>query len=179
MQSTGYFKGEPQTLEMVLKARDERVYIQQTLRRTFNRPLVSYKLNMPGEVKYCPEIHRMFDAGLEAFRVAMADQQVVIAFEKLIYEHSGPEYFAVLEAEADWIKRQTVMLEEKHPLGRLFDMDVISEQGVSLSRTDFSMGPRKCLICEAEAFVCARARNHGLENLQSAIVQMYRDYFKK
>lgn len=178
MRKTTYFEGEHQTLEMVMKSREERAYIQRVLLTTFKAPVVSYKLNMVGPVKYSPELHQIFDEGLSAFRENLKSNALTITFEKLIYENSGPEFFAVIDAAPALIKMQTIALENDHPLGRIFDFDVLNVQGEQLSRVDLGMGPRKCLICQEDALVCSRSRNHGLEALLETIYSLYQVHFQ-
>jgi len=47
-----YFEGEEQTLSDILEARDTRVKYQQQLIDKYGSTIVSYKLNIPGPIKY-------------------------------------------------------------------------------------------------------------------------------
>ena len=47
-----YFIGEEQTLQDILTSREERVQYQQYLLNKFGYTIVSYKLNIPGPIKY-------------------------------------------------------------------------------------------------------------------------------
>ncbi len=172
------FIGVPQSLSDVLQGRDKRVLIQQHLQKQFEKPLVSFKLNIPGAVKYSPEIHEIFDAGVKAFRQQIEAKGHVIAFEKSIVENTGPEYFAVMEASTACVKALTLHIEDQHPLGRIFDFDVLDEKGVQLSRQDLGMDQRLCLVCEKDAFVCARQRSHELEVLIHKILELHQAFFK-
>lgn len=179
METGLFFNGKPQGLTEVLQARDARVAEQALLLKKFEKPLISYKLNMPGPVKYSPEIHKIFDAGLEDFRGAMASAGQDILFEKLIYEDCGPEYFAVFDGSPQTVKHIAILVEDNHPLGRLFDFDVLNQKGWQLSRQAFDLKQRRCLICEEAAVVCSRERNHGLEALLAKIQDLYQAYFFK
>lgn len=172
------FKGDVQSLADIMAARDKRVHIQQTLLRTFERPLVSFKLNTPGPVKYSPALHQIFDGGVVAFRQAMAAAGHAILFEKLNYDNSGPEYFAVFDAPPKSVKALSAAVESAHSLGRLFDFDVVGLDGSQISRSDLGLPGRSCLLCSQDAFVCARERRHGLEALQGHIQNLYQHYFK-
>ena len=70
--------------------------------------------------------------------------------------------------EYDKIKELTTELEENHPFGRLFDMDVIGTDGEKLSRGVY----RKCLICGCQAHECARSRKHTVAEMQAKIEEM-------
>ena len=66
------------------------------------------------------------------------------------------------------LKNLTTEIEETHPIGRLFDMDVIDTDGQKLSRPSY----RKCIICGCQAQECARTRNHTVEEMQAKIEEM-------
>ena len=80
-------------------------------------------------------------------------------------EPSGDELIMALDAPAEDIKTLATEIEESHPLGRLFDMDVIGTDGMKLSRGTY----RKCIICGCQAQECARSRKHSVEELQAKI----------
>ena len=84
---------------------------------------------------------------------------------------TGTEGFWLVNKDPLEVKKQTCKLEEKHPLGRLFYMDVLNAQGASVSRRDLGLPPRRCLICGEEAAVCARSRAHAMEDLLAVIRQ--------
>ena len=65
---------------------------------------------------------------------------------------------------------------QQHPLGRLFDLDVLHTDGRSLSRREFDLPPRRCLICDDLAAVCGRSRRHSNEELQVRIRQILHTY---
>ena len=62
----------------------------------------------------------------------------------------------------------TTEIEETHPIGRLFDIDVIDTDGQKLSRPSY----RKCIICGCQAQECARTRKHTVEEMQAKIEEM-------
>ena len=77
----------------------------------------------------------------------------------------------VVEADAVDLKAALVALEDSHPLGRLWDLDVASRQG-SLSRRDLGHPARRCLVCDEPAHACARSQAHSRETLFAAIEAM-------
>ena len=77
----------------------------------------------------------------------------------------------LLEAE-----RVAVDIEDTHPLGRLFDIDVIDAQGIPVSRDRVGGQPRRCLVCDHEARYCMRMRWHTQEEIWARIKQMTDDY---
>lgn len=173
------FEGEKQSLTDILRARDSRVQYQKYLKYKYGSTIVSYKLNIPGPVKYNPLIKEIFDEGLKAFKDNLKDVSKKLKNEHISYRNSGPEYFAVFDVEADTIKRLTTNIEENHPLGRLYDFDVLDAEGSHISRKELGMSPRKCLLCEKDAFECGRSRRHDVSQLVAKIQEMADEYFKE
>lgn len=173
------WKGPKQELMNILEAREQRAAFQQKLTELFGQPVVAFKMNIPGPVKTSDAILEMFQEGVTAFHTALLESGVAVAYEKIIYENSGPEYFAVCATPPESVKAVTIKIENEHPLGRLFDFDAIGKNGKAISRQDLGQAERKCLICDQPAFVCGRARAHGLEALQDKIESIYKVHFNK
>ena len=85
-----------------------------------------------------------------------------------IHEVTGDEWIAAVDCDAEKVKDLAMQIEETHPLGRLFDMDVLGPDGRKLSRMRY----RKCLICGRQAQECARSRTHTVKEMQEAIDKM-------
>ena len=75
-------------------------------------------------------------------------------------------------------KRLAVCLEETHPLGRLFDIDVIRPDGEPMPREAVGSGPRKCLLCDRDARFCMRNHTHSYQELLSKIDELLGFYAK-
>ena len=74
----------------------------------------------------------------------------------------GPYALWALGVEPETWKRAALELEERHPLGRLADFDVLSAGGTPLSRADLGLPPRRCFLCGEEAALCRRRFSHSL-----------------
>jgi holo-ACP synthase len=172
-----YFTGREQSLNDILEARDRRVEYQEQLINRYHSTMVSYKLNIPGPVKYNSLIKRIFDEGLSVFKHNLEQASIKTIDETAWYKDSGPEYFAVFYLEASEIKRITSQIEEIHALGRLYDFDVLDSQGRQVSRQELGIGIRKCLLCESSAFECGRSRRHEISELINYIEIMAKNYF--
>ena len=135
----------------ILNAREVRVRQQKTLLVEHRVPLLCFTMNIAGPVKVTPLIERGFRAG-----VAMLDGQ--LPQEKLLYRDvqvlpTGCEAVFAVSIPAGQIKELCTALEEEHPLGRLFDMDVIDTDGHKLERKD----ERGCMVCGAPGrFLCGQ-----------------------
>ncbi|MBS4538415.1 citrate lyase holo-[Clostridium sp. D2Q-11] len=171
-------KGVEQSLQDILKAKDERVAFQRELLEKYSNPIISYKLNIPGPVKYNPLIKNIFNEGLLEITKVLEKQKIETSYQKITYQYSGPECFISFKYSPLEVKNLCTLIEEIHPLGRLFDFDILDEKGSQISREDKDMNPRKCLVCDKNAFECGRSRNHELKELLTKIENMATDYFK-
>lgn len=149
--------GQAVSLEEVLDNREMRVMRIQDLKQQYpNSSILSYKLNIPGPVKNNEMIQFIFNEGLRSLNV----EPIKIELNAI----TGPEAFFISSLSAHELKEKCLDIEQHHPLGRLFDLDVDS-----VKRHDLNVSPRKCLICDQEAFVCSRSRAHSVDELLIAI----------
>ncbi len=156
----------PQTvnLEQVLEARERRALCQQALLAGYRLPLVSFSMNIAGPVKNTPLIRRGFRLGRRILLEHLRLSGIRVVKEELTDAATGCETLLAADGEPAQIKKIACAIEDRAPLGRLYDMDVIGTDGVKLERPD----PRRCLICGQPARACARNRTHSVEELQDA-----------
>ncbi len=160
--------GEEVSIPDMMERRETRVFQQQEFIDTYGQPLVSFCLNIPGPVKTTPQLRRLFDDGFADIKTVLADHNIETLAEIEVHEKTGDEALLSCSADASLLKDLMTAIEEEHPLGRLFDIDIIATNGQKLSRPSF----RKCLICERQAQDCARARTHTVAEMQEKISQM-------
>lgn len=172
-----YFSGEAQSVQDILESRDLRVRYQEYLLDKYKTTMVSYKLNIPGPVKYSSLIKLIFEEGILVFKQKLEEASISIVQEKIWYKDSGPEYFAVVYTAAQTIKQLTITIEETHALGRIYDFDVLNIDGSQASRQELGISQRKCLLCENNAFECGRSRKHEVSTLIAHIGAMALEYF--
>ena len=176
------------TLTELLDSREKRVSHQKELLFEYGGVLVSGTLNIPGPVKDKRAYRKALRYGMEVLAEKLSDGERGFDDEKNSKEQpaafgrpaamilhrevwdlvTGPEgYLIVQETEeltAEAVKQLTVEIEDSSALGRLFDMDVITEAG-GISRADLGSGRRKCLLCSEDAKICARGMRHKTEDL--------------
>ncbi len=70
-----------------------------------------------------------------------------------------------MDMDAVALKANMLQIESAHPLGRLFDLDVIGLGGLSISREELGHSKRKCLLCKQDAHICSRSRSHSVEEI--------------
>lgn len=159
----------PITLEQMLARRDDRQAQQQRLLHRFDHALTQLTLVNPGPVKDTQQARFVFDEGLRAVRQTLKTASCAVLASESDYFVTGPEAMLVVSADARVIKQHMVALEAEHPLGRLWDIDVIGADGIGISRQQLNLPARHCLVCEQPAHVCSRSGQHMLTEVQRAI----------
>lgn len=167
--------GREASLEEILLRREERVREQRELLRQGGECLVSFTMNIPGARKRFPLASDGFQEGCTVLKAQLPPE--VLLAERYVSGDTGDEAMFLLAGRAEKIKRLTVGLEERHPLGRLWDMDVLDREGKSLSRTALGLPQRTCLVCGKAAKFCARSRSHDMELLFHCAADLLERYF--
>ena len=89
-----------------------------------------------------------------------------------VHQPTGDELCLLTDLEPLEVKRLMTQIEEDGALGRLFDIDVMTAESPKISRQQLSLPPRRCLLCEQQAAVCARSQAHDIRQLQSRTVKI-------
>lgn len=164
------------TLEEMLSARDARCEKQRELLAAHpGLTLVVLTVVLPGKVKRNEGSLLTARAAMEAMEKAFEGR---IAYREERDLETGYEAYWALKGELHEVKHRTVELEETHPLGRLFDLDVIAPDGVPVSRGEIGVKPRRCLLCENEARYCMRNKTHTYEEILRKIKEMTDNYVR-
>ncbi len=175
----GGIQGTPVSLEEMLTAREWRVALQQhALQGANDKTLVCFTLNISGPVKAFSLAERTFHEGEAGIHALLQSEGV--AFESIALEKTNTGYMLLLLAALQPVplKKLLCQLEDNHPLGRLFDIDVIAETG-KVGREALSMPERTCLLCDRPAFECGRSRRHTVEALQRQTLRIMENYFQE
>jgi triphosphoribosyl-dephospho-CoA synthase CitG/holo-ACP synthase CitX len=157
------------SLEDMLRAREQRAERQGAAIARYGVPVVSATVVMPGRFKDTPLTRAVMDAAEAEIATLLEQRGWPLLFCAPVREPTGPEALFAVRAEARSLKHGLVALEETHPLGRLWDLDVIAPASGPVTRRMLGLGPRRCLVCDAPAHECARARRHALPELMAAI----------
>lgn len=157
--------GEPVSAEDILSARELRAQRLEDLTNEYpQRTFLSLKLNIPGSIKAHPILDLVFDQALAKVTEQLTDFKIHDLTEK----NTGPELILSTSLSAEKTKRIMITLEESTPIGRLYDLDVIY-QGVVLSRSQFSIPDRTCLVCNQSARICSRSQAHSLKDVLNEV----------
>ena len=161
-------KGETVTLNEMLFCREYRAQIQELYLKKYQCTVISFCMNIPGPVKTNPLIRNAFSLGNKELLHALKKEEIPVLDSLCIHEKTGDELILSARGDAVRIKELASTIEDRHPLGRLFDIDVIAPEGTKLSRGNF----RRCLICGRQAQDCARTRRHTVPELQSKVEEL-------
>lgn len=156
------------TLPQILAARERRAQRQIQLLQQYGKPLICFTMNIAGPEKYSDLIALGFRMGCRRLENALRGIPVLHSFREEAV--TGCEGYYVCDADPRELKALTCKIEEADPLGRLFDMDVITDCG-----KETRPFPRKCLLCGSDAMVCGRSRAHSVESLQEKTRQILWD----
>jgi holo-ACP synthase/triphosphoribosyl-dephospho-CoA synthase len=164
------------SLEEVLRAREETAALQADLISRYRLPLISFTMNIAGEVKRNSLTDFAFDSGLA---------EVIGSFGKPVAHRearspAGSRIIFVYDIDPELLKRGCIGIEENHPAGRLFDLDVIAEDGKKISGKDvgapFKRDARKCIVCGGPVYICSRARAHGLDEVKEVTTSILKNF---
>lgn len=165
------------SLEEILNARENRVKIQQKMLQKAPTCLLSFTLNIPGPVKVFPYTKWAYEVGSSIISkgVSLLNGDVLEQFEAK--NETGWEGFFALNLPPEEIKTYLLEQEEHHPLGRLFDFDVLRTDGSKLSRQELGFPERTCLLCGNPAFLCGRSRTHSAQELLAKEIELMENFF--
>lgn len=166
------------TLSEMLEARDRRSERQRLwLSGAPDASLLVLTVIMPGSVKRDSYSLTAAREALKALSLRFGREiRKVEEFDLL----TGFEAFMLISMPAEQVKRIACEIEDTHPLGRLFDIDVINKDMTPLGRASLDIPPRRCLLCDNDARVCMRSHAHSYEELIEhihSLVDSYKDQF--
>ena len=177
VQETGHGSAESEiSVGEMLAAKDRRASRQAAALRRFGMPVVSVSIVTPGPVKDTRHSRRALAVGQQEFGLVARAEKWRILFDETVMQQAGPEAIYSVEADDRSLKWRLVKLENSHPLGRLWDFDVITTHRGGLSRSDFGFPARACLICDRPARECGRSRRHPMRDLQNAVAALVDNY---
>lgn len=162
------------TLDMLLESREKRWQLQrQLIQDNPELTLVCLTVIMPGNVKRNAQSLVVAHAAVEAIQEAFGQS---IQWQREQDLSTGYEGYYLVDMSMIACKRLACEIEDNHPLGRLFDIDVINTHVEPVSRSVIGREGRKCLLCDHDARYCMRNHTHTRDELQQKIQQMIEAY---
>jgi len=160
----------------LLAAREERAAGQTAALAQFRKPLISLTIVMPGPRKNGPLPLRVMDIALQELDFLIEGMRWPLLSRQIYWPNTGPEALYVVDTPSEVLKSAVMDLEERHPMGRLWDIDVIASTGTPLSRAGRGKPRRACLLCSRPAHECGRSRRHSLPELINTIGRIVNDF---
>lgn len=162
------------TLDMLLESREKRWQLQrQLIQDNPGLTLVCLTVIIPGNVKRNAQSLVVAHAAVEAIQEAFGQS---IHWQREQDLSTGYEGYYLVDMSMIACKRLACEIEDNHPLGRLFDIDVINTHVEPVSRSVIGREGRKCLLCDQDARYCMRNHTHTRDELQQKIQQMIEAY---
>lgn len=166
-------QGETVVLTDMLDCRERRARKQNEYLEHYHTTVISFCMNIPGPVKTNTNITKVFQDGVSDIKDYLKKARIQILDCTEYNEKTGNELILAADtADSHTLKEAMTAIEETHPLGRLFDIDVIAPDRTKLSRSTF----RRCFICNAQAQECASSRKHSVPEMQEFIDSKIQDY---
>ncbi len=169
--------GREPSLAQILDAREERWHSLLKAQAAHPKTLLSLTLNIPGPIKQFPLAENTFDEGMASIQEILRLHQCEPLLVKSFPEETGSWGYILTDADPVDCKRWTTKLEETHPLGRIWDIDVLRANGEKISRQAIGYPARACLLCGRPAFLCGRSRAHNPEELLDREIAWMQDFF--
>ncbi len=158
-------------LAQILSFRELKADAQQNISRPLGGcDVLSFGMNIPGPIKTSAAIHRGFLCGIRRLKQVLIKANVKILAEQVMESPAGyAAIYAVSGMSAQALKLLVMALEDTHPLGRLWDFDVLIQGHIPVGRENLEKPGRPCLICGSPAKLCARSQAHSREELAQAV----------
>jgi holo-ACP synthase len=163
----------------ILNARENRWNTRLMLIEKFSLPVISITMNIPGCQKVRDDYIRVYNTVVEHFTGILESNGFVMKYKEHRVGADGQETFIVVEEDAYKLKELSIQAEEKHPLGRLVDIDILDWNKNNISRKDLGIAERKCIVCGEAVHPCIVGRRHSVDEVLTSIDKIIRNYYKK
>lgn len=162
----------------ILQSREDRRDKQIDLINRYNSTLISFTLNTPGIVKDNEMYRGIHREGIKEICKLLKENRIPIIFQEEINKPTGSEGYIAVDIDSKKIKKLLIELEEIHPLGRIFDIDVFDNNHRQISRSNLGLNPRRCLLCGKDARICAKDKSHSYVELYVGIQSLWKEFNK-
>ncbi len=164
------------SLDEMLFAREIRAERQKEILALYSLPLISITLNIPGPHKTHSLAKQAYTTLQKVLPKCLKKQGIPIHHQFEIAENTGFESIYVVKGIPSTIKHITMRIEDTHPLGRIFDLDVLDNRGTPLPGSSFGRNDRLCILCDKPATICARNYTHPTIDLARQTAKLIQDY---
>ncbi|BBR57476.1 MULTISPECIES: citrate lyase holo-[acyl-carrier protein] synthase [unclassified Klebsiella] len=165
------------SLEALLAAKESRAARQADWLTHYGQPVISLTLVTPGAVKNNLRYRNTMGVALQMCDQMLWQNDWQVLDRQVLWLPTGPEALWCVGHQAPEIKAHCAALEQSHPLGRLWDLDVICPHAGHIGRLALGRHMRRCLICDEPAHVCSRSRQHPLEQVIGRVEALIDGWF--
>lgn len=166
-------------LDELLAAKERRAARQADWLAHYHQPVISLTLVTPGEVKDSLRYRNTMGVALQMCDQLLWEMRWQVLDRQVLWLSTGPEALWCVAHPAAEIKAHCAALEQTHPLGRLWDLDVICPVNGHVGRQSLGANLRRCLICDEPAHACSRSRKHPVEQVVSRVEKTIDDWFAR
>ena len=118
--------GETVVLTDMLDCRERRARKQDEYREKYHTTIISFCMNIPGPIETNEDITKVFHSGTHDILQYLGDNHIAILESVEYNEKTGNELILAVDCkDSKRIKDAMTYIEENHPLGSLFDIDVL------------------------------------------------------
>lgn len=167
------------SMAALLTAREQRAVRQADWLRLYRQPIISLTLVTPGGVKDNQRYRNTMGVALQMCDQLLRKHRWRVLDRKVLWLPTGPEALWCVAHSAPEIKAHCAELEQTHPLGRLWDLDVICPTSGHVGRLSLGAHIRRCLICDQPAHACCRSRRHPVDQVLACVEKIINDWFSR
>ncbi|MBV4419022.1 citrate lyase holo-[acyl-carrier protein] synthase [Clostridium tyrobutyricum] len=166
---------ENYTQDDMMKARQDRIHKQEWLIKDYFASLISARVSYPGSHKNdCIAFEIMKELG----PVLVDKFKNKIMYKNLRVTAEGPILTIIVNEDVNYIKRETVRIEEGSSIGKCMYIDVYDTDGNIVTRRDIGLKSKNCYICNEDADICARTEKHTSRDIRNNIIARLEEYLK-
>ena len=167
------------SLDALLAAKERRAARQADWLKHYQQPVISLTLVTPGEIKDSLRYRNTMGVALQMCDQLLWENRWQVLDRQVLWLPTGHEALWCVAHPAAEIKAHCAELEQTHPLGRLWDLDVICPENGHVGRQSLGSHLRRCLICDEPAHACSRSRKHPVEQVVARVEKMIDDWFAR
>lgn len=138
-----------------------------------NASLIQISPNIPGADKKVFPAKELHLAGVRAVQKMIVQEAVSLVAHQEVGDWPFCLSFFVVTANPNLLKGKCLDIEESHPLGRFWDMDVYQYNGRKVTREMMGRSERRCFLCSNPAKVCSFQMRHSHRELLAFIQGEY------
>ena len=164
------------SVETELATKAQRAARQAEWLGHYQQPVIALTLVTPGAVKDSIRYRNMMGVALQACDQLLWKRRWKTLDRQVLWLPTGPEALWCVEHSASEINALCTELLQTHPLGRLWNIEVICPQQGRQAQDDRT---RRCLLCDDVAQTCESLHRHDAEEVVTRVEQMIDAWFAR